>query len=74
MIAGTSGRPGCLISEEEEMETYPLKNGPGRALPRKRNPVALRQLGWPHYWLLVSILASGLMFFVLILVMGTSGK
>lgn len=56
------------------METYPLKNGPGRALPRKRNPVALRQLGWPHYWLLVSILASGLMFFVLILVMGTSGK
>ena len=55
------------------METYPLKNGPGRAVPRKRSRVALRQLGWPHYWLLVSILASGLMFFILILLMTAPG-
>ena len=46
-----------------------LKNGRARPSGRNRSEVALRQLGWPHYWLLVSILGSGLVFFVLILLM-----
>ena len=40
-----------------------------RAGRRSRPRAALRQLGWPHYWLLVSILGSGLVFFVMILMM-----
>lgn len=43
------------------------KDGRARPSGGGRSGVALRQLGWPHYWLLVSILGSGLAFFVLIL-------
>ena len=50
------------------MKTLPPKNGRVKTSGRSRG-VALRQLGWPHYWLLVAILGSGLAFYVLILVM-----
>ena len=50
------------------MQLAPSKNGHLTRAVRSRTP-ALRQLGWPHYWLLVSILGSGLVFFVLILLM-----
>ena len=49
------------------MKTLPPKNGRVRTSGRSRGGVALRQLGWPHYWLLVAILGSGLVFYVLIL-------
>lgn len=48
------------------MQTHST-NGTPMPSGRGRNQPALRQLGWPHYWLLVSILASGLLFFVLVL-------
>ena len=56
------------------MSSHPRRHGQTRGpAGRGRNRAALRQLGWPHYWLLVSILASGLAFFVLILVMHGAG-
>lgn len=51
------------------MQTPAFEVRPGRSRRGSRPKAALRQLGWPHYWLLVSILASGLVFFVLILLM-----
>jgi hypothetical protein len=51
------------------MQTPALEIRQGRTRRGSRPKAALRQLGWPHYWLLVSILALGLLFFVLILFM-----
>ena len=51
------------------MHTPALEIRQGRTRRGSRPRAALRQLGWPHYWLLVSILGSGLVFFVLILLM-----
>ncbi|HZB24979.1 MAG TPA: hypothetical protein VE379_02525 [Vicinamibacterales bacterium] len=56
------------------MQTPALEFRQGRTRKGSRPKAALRQLGWPHYWLLVSILASGLLFFVLILLMTYPGQ
>jgi hypothetical protein len=50
------------------MRTHLVANGrPARRRPRVGTRTDLRQLGWAHYWLLVSVLAAGLALFVLIL-------
>ena len=56
------------------MQTPALEIRQGRTRKGSRPKAALRQLGWPHYWLLVSILASGLLFFVLILLTTYPGE